>query len=55
MASALDEDEICNDDYYSLLNVRREVKYVVVLWIDMFADVSVSRSVNFLRLIVSGS
>uniref|UniRef100_A0A673CDA9 DnaJ homolog subfamily C member 11 n=1 Tax=Sphaeramia orbicularis TaxID=375764 RepID=A0A673CDA9_9TELE len=24
MASALDDDEICNDDYYSLLNVRRE-------------------------------
>uniref|UniRef100_A0A4W6DL60 DnaJ homolog subfamily C member 11 n=1 Tax=Lates calcarifer TaxID=8187 RepID=A0A4W6DL60_LATCA len=24
MAPALDDDEICNDDYYSLLNVRRE-------------------------------
>ncbi|XP_013866378.1 dnaJ homolog subfamily C member 11a [Austrofundulus limnaeus] len=24
MACALDDDEICNDDYYSLLNVRRE-------------------------------
>lgn len=27
MASALDDEEIDNDDYYSLLNVRREVHY----------------------------
>lgn len=26
MAAALEEDEIDNDDYYSLLNVRREVR-----------------------------
>lgn len=26
MASALDEDDLGNDDYYSLLNVRREVR-----------------------------
>lgn len=25
MAAALEEDEVDNDDYYSLLNVRREV------------------------------
>lgn len=27
MASSLDDDEILNDDYYSLLNVRREVHF----------------------------
>lgn len=27
MASSLDDDEILNDDYYSLLNVRREVQF----------------------------
>ena len=30
MASALEDDEIDNDDYYSLLNVRREVEYAIV-------------------------
>lgn len=35
MASPLDDDEIRNDDYYSLLNVRREVKYTVVVWLDV--------------------
>lgn len=31
MAPALDDDEICNDDYYSLLNVRREVEYTALV------------------------
>lgn len=30
MAAALEEDEIDNDDYYSLLNVRREVWHFLV-------------------------
>jgi len=30
MAAALEEDEIDNDDYYSLLNVRREVWHTLV-------------------------
>lgn len=38
MASALDDDEILNDDYYSLLNVRREVQCAVVLWVDVRAE-----------------
>lgn len=37
MASPLDDDEIRNDDYYSLLNVRREVYYSVVVWLDVCA------------------
>lgn len=32
MAAALDEDEIDNDDYYSLLNVRREVTDVFAVF-----------------------
>lgn len=33
MASALDDDDIGSDDYYSLLNVRREVQYTVgICW-----------------------
>lgn len=30
MAAALEEDEIDNDDYYSLLNVRREVCHIAI-------------------------
>lgn len=35
MAPALEDDEIDNNDYYSLLNVRREVVHVWIL-LDVF-------------------
>lgn len=54
MASALDDDEILNDDYYSLLNVRREVKYAVAIAVDVCAGPRRSHSTNFLRLIFNG-
>lgn len=47
MASALDDDEICSDDYYSLLNVRREVQYTAVTWVAVCASVFSSYSVSF--------
>lgn len=54
MASALDDDEILNDDYYSLLNVRREVKYAVAIAVDVCAGPRRSHSTTFLRLIFNG-
>lgn len=54
MASALDDDEIGSDDYYSLLNVRREVKYTAVTWIDVCASVRSSCCVSFFWLVLHG-
>lgn len=54
MASALDDDEIGSDDYYSLLNVRREVHYIVVIWVDVCASLFSSYSASFFGLIFNG-
>lgn len=51
MASALDDDEIGSDDYYSLLNVRREVRYTAVTRIDTCASVISSYCVSFFKLV----
>ncbi len=54
MASALDDDEILNDDYYSLLNVRREVQHAVAVWMGVCAGQCSSRPVNSRPLILNG-
>ena len=54
MASALDDDEILNDDYYSLLNVRREVQYAVVVSVGVCAGAGGSQSINSPRLVFNG-
>lgn len=51
MASALDDDEIHNDDYYSLLNVRREVLNAAVVRAGVCAGSRGGFSVQFLGLI----
>lgn len=38
MASPLDDDELASDDYYSLLNVRREVQNAAGIWMIACAD-----------------
>lgn len=38
MAAALEEDEIDNDDYYSLLNVRREVWNLCYLVVNIYLE-----------------
>lgn len=55
MACSLDEDEICNDDYYSLLNVRREVQAVVLIEIDKRDVICVDFSVFVLGLILAAA
>lgn len=54
MASALEDDEILNDDYYSLLNVRREVKCAVAIAVGVCAAARRGHSTDFLRLIFNG-
>lgn len=53
MASALDDDEICNDDYYSLLNVRREVRDTLVTQMIFCTDAYVRYSLVALKLIAN--
>lgn len=54
MASSLDDDEILNDDYYSLLNVRREVQFDFLTPTGICASDDRSWSALFLQLLFHG-
>lgn len=54
MASSLDDDEILNDDYYSLLNVRREVQFAFLTPTGICASEDRSWSALCLQLLFNG-